>query len=227
MEYRSTMNARYRGLALCLLIWLMMTSLVGCGEEGTVTATASPGSVSPLESPLVAVSPVDTPVPIPADVPTPESLLGAGFDPAQAVLAAEDMGDLFGGTTYSISQPYERDGVRGIQVTHPTLFIEHTTAFAEGFATQIEVFDDFDDLVTMYYTTVANQEGEPFKMASQGDELSAFKAPSDTPGVDSYSYVVIMRKANALAIITVKTPERVQVSVLERAAEAVAGRLSP
>ncbi len=223
MENHRTIGAKPKGLALWLLVLMAVTALVGCSGGSSVP-------VSPLQSPLVAVSPVETAVAVETAVsvetPVPESLLGTDFDPAQAVLTAADMGDLFA-TTYSITQPYQRDGMRGIQVVYPTVAILHTSAFAEGFATQIEVYDEFTDAVKAYYAAVANQAGEPLRMGSRGDESCAFEVPSDTPGVDNSAYVVIIRQANALAIITVKPPDPMRAAALERLADVVVGRLNP
>jgi hypothetical protein len=162
----------------------------------------------------------------PEDVPTPQALLDADFDPAQAALSPEDMSDLFS-ASYGIIQPYERDGMRGIQVIYPTAAVDHTSAFAEGFATQIEVYDRFEDTVRAFHTAVADQTGEPFQTASQGDKSYAFEAPSEVYGQGKPVYVIIIRRANALVILTVKPSGPLQAVALERAASIVVGRLTP
>jgi hypothetical protein len=212
-----------------MLLWSLVlvasVALAGCGKEAGPTT-------SPLQSPLTAVSPLETFAPV--MTPLPEALLGAGFDPAQAVLTADDMSDQFA-TTYAITQAYQHEGMRAIQVTYPTAVLEHTSAFVEGFATQIEVYDDFAETVTAYRAIVASQTGEAFEMPTVGDESRAFVTassaqvvvPSSMPGVDNFSYVVIFRKANALAIITIKLPQQTSAATLERSANTVAGRLIP
>jgi len=207
------------GLQMLLLVGIV--ALTGCRQD-----TSLP--VSPLQSPLAAVSPLataTTPATARPVVATPELLLGAGFDPAQAVLTPDDMSDLFV-TSYGITQPYGHDGMRGIQVTYPTKAIEHTTAFAEGFETRIEVYDEFADLVETYYATIEEQAGDLFEVDSVGDDSRAFRVVSDVPGTGVF-YVVIARRANALAIITVKPPDSMQARTLERIANTVIERLSP
>jgi hypothetical protein len=216
--------------SVCVALWITVVLAAGC-------KTPEP-SVSPLESPLEAVSPLTAAVPAstttgskviltePEDLPTPQALLDAGFDPAQAALSPEDMSDLFN-ASYGIIQPYERDGMRGIQVTYPTAAIDHTSAFAEGFSTQIEVYDRFVDAVRAFHTAVADQTGEPFQTVTQGDESYAFEAPSEIYGQGKPVYVVIIRHANALAILAVKPSGPLQAEALERAASIIVSRLTP
>jgi len=202
------------GLQILILAGIVV--LTGCRQDTSL-------SVSPLQSPLAATSLVATAIPI---VATPEALLEASFDPAQAVLTPDDMSDLFV-TSYGITQPYGRDGMRGIQVTYPTKAIEHTSAFAEGFETRIEVYDKFADLIEAYYATIEEQAGDLFEMDSVGDESRAFRVISEVPGTGVF-YVVIARRANALVIITIKPPEGgIQAATLERVANTVVKRLIP
>ena len=210
------MNIKTKDVILRLLILVTVIVLAGCKRRAT------PSSVSPLQSPLQAVSPVSTAVP--TGVATPSLLFGEDFDPAQAVLAADDMSDLFN-TTYNIAQPYQRNGMRGVQVVYPTRVIEHTSGFVEGFATQIEIYDQFADAVEAYRAAVADRDGETLEMEMMGDESRAFKTLSDMQGI--YVWEVIVRKSNALAIITIKSPEPVQAAMLERIAGTVVGRLTP
>jgi len=212
------MNTKTKDVILRLLILVTVIVLAGCKRRATTS------SVSPLQlqSPLQAVSPVS--MAVPTGVATPSLLFGDDFDPAQAVLAADDMSDLFN-TTYNIAQPYHRNGMRGVQVVYPTRVIEHTSGFVEGFATQIEIYDQFADAVEAYRAAVADRDGETLEMEMMGDESRAFKTLSDMQGI--YVWEVIIRKSNALAIIMIKSPEPVQAAMLEQIAGTVVGRLTP
>ncbi|MBN2004376.1 MAG: hypothetical protein JXA21_13560 [Anaerolineae bacterium] len=211
-----------RGMLSFLSLWVVFT-LMSCDK--TKPAMDTSPLVSPLVSPLAAVSPLGGPTALPV-IPTPTSLLGADFDLATAVLTAEDMAELFNNTTYSITQPYEKEGMRGLQVMYPTKSIDYETSFAEGFETQIEVYDVFDDLLKAYYDIVAKQTGMLFELKTKADETQAFKKTSEYVA-DVQDHIILIREANALVIIEVKTSENVPPVTFEKIVNLVVDRLEP
>lgn len=148
----------------------------------------------------------------------------------QVALGPADVSDLFKGATYSISQSIMSPESQGIMVTYPTEFLPHTTAFAYGFLTRIEIFTNIDLAVKSYDITLTQQSGEALAIKLHGDASQAFVRTALTPeGADlnSTEYAVLFRDRNAVAIIILRTDEKVSPDRLNQLTELVLGRLRP
>lgn len=205
-------------------ILLVVLLLTGCT---TVPPTLF---VSPFESPL----PEPTPSPAPAATATEAPVAVApDLDLAQFVLIPEDMADLFA-ASYSVSQPYEAQGGRGLQVMYPTRAELHTSGFLEGFATQAEVYGTADAAAAAFAAMAAKQDGLPITLAAPVDALSAWvnatklseSVSPDSGEADNYAYTVILQDEELLALITVKSPTRIADERLAQMAQTVAQRMA-
>lgn len=144
------------------------------------------------------------------------------LDLTQVMLQPADVSDLFQ-ASYSITQPYSRSGVQGLQVIFPTRSELHGSTFAEGFSTQVEIYLDFEGAVKAFGAAVAAQKGQPYPMNTVGDVTRAFHSNEEGANV----FTVVVRQVNALVIITVKTQQTVNANILEKLAQTVVKRLQP
>lgn len=174
------------------------------GACGRVTATA----VRPIAS-------ADPPIRMDSDL-------------NQAILTPEDVADVFPEATYSISQPLEAPESRGLIVTYPTRVIEHTTAFAEGFSTRIELFTEVNQAAQSYDVAVAQQPGKPLAIETVGTVSRAFAGKVITGEgreLDQSEYVVLSRQENVFITLTIRTGEEVSADRLSQWAALVLSRL--
>jgi hypothetical protein len=157
-------------------------------------------------------------------------LIRLDLDLTRVVLGPEDVSDLFQGATYSINQAIVSPESQGEIVTYPTEFLAHTTAFAYGFSTRIEIFTNIDQAVKSYDTILIQQSGETLAMELLGDDSRAFARTALTPegfDLNSTEYAVLFRERNAVATIILRTDRTVSPSRLSQLTELVIDRLQP
>ncbi len=211
---------------------LVLTLLSGCSRLAASPALSPLPAVSPLPTAAVAESPVAA-TPTGEVVPPGAPILDLAFDLEKAVLGPQDMSDLFE-VSYSVAQPYERAGMRGLQVLYPSKAIQHTTGFAEGFSTRLEIYAETSGVVEAFRAAVGGQRGVPFAMPSLGDASQASLVVTDSrgqevapesPEASNFAYSVVVRRGNVLAIIAVRAPRSIPAERLAQAAETVLSRL--
>jgi len=157
-------------------------------------------------------------------------LIRLDLDLTRVVLGPEDVSDLFQGVTYSINQTIVSPESQGVIVTYPTQFLAHTTAFAYGFSTRIEIFTNIDQAVKSYDTILTQQLGEVLAMKLVGDDSRAFVRTVLTPegfDLNSSEYAVLFRERNAVATIILRTDMKVSPTRLSQLTELVIDRLQP
>ena len=217
------MSFGMRRLAVGLVLTWALAAMLGLA--GCISVPAQP-ELSPLQMPQNTAAPSEIVIPS----PTPDPSLKLLTD---MVLASEDMNDLFQ-ASFSITQPVQRPGMRGVQVTYPTKIIEHTSGFAAGFATSIEVYDTVDAAANAFKTAAANQRGQSVSTAPLGDESQVSlvvtnkqrqEVMSDAADADIFAYDVLARKERGLVLVTIKASQAVAPERLEKAANAVLSKL--
>ncbi|MBE3144499.1 MAG: hypothetical protein IMZ61_11335 [Planctomycetes bacterium] len=157
-------------------------------------------------------------------------LIRLDLDLTRVVLGPEDVSDLFQGATYSINQAIVSPESQGEIVTYPTQFLAHTTAFAYGFSTRIEIFTNIDQAVKSYDTILTQQSGETLAMELVGDDSLALARTALTPegfDLNSTEYAVLFRERNAVATIILRTDRTVSPTRLSQLTELVIDRLQP
>ncbi|MCX6037338.1 MAG: hypothetical protein NTW99_05535 [Chloroflexi bacterium] len=157
-------------------------------------------------------------------------LIRLDLDLTRVVLGPEDVSDLFQGATYSINQAIGSPESQGEIVTYPTQFLAHTTAFAYGFSTRIEIFTNIDQAVKSYDTILTQQSGETLAMELLGDDSRALARTALTPegfDLNSTEYAVLFRERNAVATIILRTDRTVSPTRLSQLTELVIDRLQP
>lgn len=157
-------------------------------------------------------------------------LIRLDLDLTRVVLGPEDVSDLFQGATYSINQAIVSPESQGEIVTYPTQFLAHTTAFAYGFSTRIEIFTNIDQAVKSYDTILTQQSGETLAMELLGDDSRAFARTALTPegfDLNSTEYAVLFRERNAVATIILRTDRTVSPTRLSQLTELLIDRLQP
>jgi hypothetical protein len=144
------------------------------------------------------------------------------------------MRDLFE-ASYSIEQGYDRAGMRGMQVMYPTEAILHTTDFAQGFSSQVELYDTVAAAHEAFLAASAMGSGTVMAIETDADaeyvEVWALNSKNepvslDSPDAKRFTHQVVARKANALILLTVKTPKALEAGRLEQAVAVVLGRLA-
>jgi hypothetical protein len=228
-----------RGLLAGLLVSMFgLTACVAPAPDKTPTfPTASigtsPVAVMPSDT---ALSPLAPPTPgvisSPLPIATPENASpgsapaqNANFDLAQVALIPNDMIDLFQ-AGYSVQQEYQRAGMRGLQVLYPTSVVAHTTGFAEGFETRVEVYDQIADARNAFNAATADGKGKVLEVAGGGEESRVTVAGIDDTNEKVLSYKLIVRDANVLILITVKTPTSLSTERLAQIMKSVTDRLT-
>jgi hypothetical protein len=157
-------------------------------------------------------------------------LIQLNLDLTRVVLGPEDVPDLFQGATYSINQAFTSPESQGETVTYPTQILPHTTAFAYGFSTRIEIFTNLDQAVKSYEAVLTQQSGEKLLMNLLGNDSQAFARPALTPegfDLNSTEYTVLFRERNSVATIILRTDMKVAPTRLGQLAELVINRLQP
>jgi hypothetical protein len=152
------------------------------------------------------------------------------LDLAGVVLGPEDLADLYQGATYSITQGITSPDSRGVVVTYPTQALPHTTAFAEGFMTRIEIFKKIDQAVKSYDSLLAQQSGEIIPVDILSDSSQAFSRTALTPegfDLESVEYTVLFRERNAVGTVVLRTTKKVTSARLNQLTQLVIDRLGP
>jgi hypothetical protein len=150
-------------------------------------------------------------------------------DLSAAVLNPADVADLFPGASYSVSQGLQADGVKGLLVTYPTEVQPHTSAFAAGFSTRIEVYADADKAAAMYNAAVEGQKHNTrLDIGALASASTAFKGAAISPegwDLGKAEYLILVRRANAVITLTIRTGQSVAESRLSELARTVVDRL--
>ncbi|HEX9115648.1 MAG TPA: hypothetical protein VGA61_06235 [Anaerolineae bacterium] len=243
VENAVRMPARLRWpFVLGLLLAGMLSACHGAPFPTAAPFQSPPGTVvaAPATSPLAPVSvlpasPLTSPTAAPASVVVTPSgpLVASAFKPGDAALTAADMADLFDNSSYSLVQPYQAAGLRGAQVVFPSKTILHSSAFVEGFATQIEIYEQFPAAVRAYQAAMAEQKGRPIALSAGADEAKAFlittkdltDVPPDSADANNFAYTIVARKVNALVVISIRSPKSVMDARLQTALTTVMGRI--
>lgn len=143
-------------------------------------------------------------------------------------LIPEDLSGIFSNTTYGVQQYYDQQDYFGVRVTYPTRVIPHTTAFAEGFYTELLLYDHQVDAQTAFETATSNHTGEKIPVAHVGDQIAAYKGePLTSEGfeLNSRQYSVFLLKGNLLASIVLRSPITISTNQLVDLAEKVNNRI--
>jgi hypothetical protein len=157
-------------------------------------------------------------------------LIRQDLDLSRVVLAPDDVSDLFQGTSYSVSQAISSPESKGEIVTYPTQFLAHTTAFAEGFSTRIEIFTTVGQAMKSYDTILSQQSGKTLAINSMGDASRAYARPALTPegfDLNSTEYAVFFLERNVVTTIILRTDKIVSADRLGQLTELVINRLQP
>jgi hypothetical protein len=152
------------------------------------------------------------------------------LDLTQVVLGPEDVSDLFQGTSYSISQALVSPDSKGVIVTYPTQVLPHTSSFADGFSTQIEIFKTIDLAKKSYASVLSQQTGDILKMDMLGNDSRAFMRAVTTPEgavLTSTEYAVLFREGNVVASIILRTEGKISSTRMSQLAQLVIDRLQP
>ena len=158
------------------------------------------------------------------------NLIKMDFDLTPVVIGPADVSDLFEEVTYSITQVIMTSHSRGATVTYPTEVLPHTTAFAFGFQTRIEIFSDVDLAETSYNTLLTEQTGVNLVMNSLGDDSKAYKRDALSPegfNLESTEYGILFRDRNAVVRIILRTDKKAASTRLGQLAGLVIKRLQP
>ena len=147
-----------------------------------------------------------------------------------AALTPADVADLFPDASYSVAQPFEADGVKGLTVTYPTEIQPHTSAFAVGFATRIGVYADTDKAAKTYETAVAAQKEKSTQLdiGALASASTAFRGAAISPegwDLGKIEYLVLVRRTNAVITLTLRTDRTVTEVRLGELAQTVLNRL--
>lgn len=175
-------------------------------------------------------TPAPTSTPAPTMSATDMAQLGITVDMNRGILTPADVSDLFPSTTYSITQPIGSPDMRGLTVTYPTQVIEHTSAFAQGFSTRIEVYRNVDTASQAFGAATKQQQTPPLDVAQVGDALQAFSGRTlNAEGyeVGSTEFVTLARKQNIVVKITIRTDRPVTTTRLAELTQLVLDRLNP
>lgn len=149
-------------------------------------------------------------------------------DLSAAALTPADVADLFPDASYSVIQPFEGDGMKGLTVTYPTEVQPHTSAFAAGFATRIEVYADTDKAAKTYEAAVAKQKSTRLDIGALASASTAFKGAAISPegwDLGKIECLVLVRRTNAVITLTLRTDRTVTEARLGELAQTVLNRL--
>ncbi len=122
-------------------------------------------------------------------------------------LTPGDISDLFENTSYSIQQAFGDDIHQGLSITYPTLVLEHTTAFAEGFSTQISIFSKISDAKEKFNETIENQRSQPVEQIQPDGNIVFFIQQTITSEgfeVDSFEHLILIQQENVFIVATIR-----------------------
>lgn len=179
-------------------------------------ALAACSSAAPSPSAIVATQPGATP----ASRADPAGL-------AKLALTPEDMTGLFPNTTYNVEQFFNQPDHYGARVTYPTRIVPHTTALAEGFYSEIEVYDQPKDAGVAFENRVAGLSGQVITLTAADRSVAHRSRAMSSEGfeIGTNQFTVILRKGRTIASIVIRTHNEVSEKQLENLAEVLAARI--
>jgi hypothetical protein len=136
----------------------------------------------------------------------PDSLLKQDVDLSKVVLNTKDLAGLFP-PTYALRQKIDTAEAKGLIVTYQTESIAHTLAFAKGFATRIEIYENEETARAFFLKRTSAETGAPLALNPIGDESRASRSNIGTPEgfeVPGNQYSLVFRHRNALVAILVR-----------------------
>lgn len=207
--------------------WVLAALVVVVVAGGAYYVYRKTRAVVPSASVSVAPAPTPTATPVPLNMDE-AAPVRANLNWAEIALTPADVPDLFPATAYSVQQDIVGYDVRGSTVMFPIRAIAHTSAFAEGFSTRIQVYHDVPRAVNSYESTVKAQKGTALDMERVGDESAAFTGGVVSPegfDLDSKETVAYVRKQNAVVTITLRMMAPAPVARMTDLAKLVSGRL--
>jgi len=230
-----------RRLYFIVVILFAVTVMTGCNKSTPVvqTQTAEPIELiatpqSPItQSPIASISPIATPTSLSFEteeakvliaVPTPERLSSMDIELTSIALHFEDMVPIFD-ATYSITQPYEKPGLMGVDVIYPARAVAHTTGFAEGYKTTIEVYKEFQPAVDAFHKVISELSGEQLSEERVGDALSVIFAGRAIEDVSIFTYELVTIKANVLVVVMIRTDKEISLDTLQEKNNLVLNRI--
>ena len=154
-------------------------------------------------------------------------LIKSDIDLKPIVLAPRDLAGLFP-SSYSIVNNIDRGKVKGIVVTYQTESIPHTLAFAKGYSTRVEIYEDPGTAVSSFKAEISHGSGIPIPIGKIGEESMAWRGEITTPEgfvVSGEKYFLIFRHRNVIVSITVKTSQTLPPQRLEALGVLVLNRL--
>jgi hypothetical protein len=169
-----------------------------------------------------------------SSLPTPESgkaapgpLLKQDVDLSKVGLNTKDLAGLFP-PTYALKQKIDTAEAKGLIVTYQTESIAHTLAFAKGFATRIEIYENEETARVFFLKRTSAETGAPLDLSPIGDESRASRSNIGTPEgfeVPGNQYSLVFRHRNALVAIVVKINQVLPPHRLEALGTLVLNRL--
>lgn len=224
-----------------IVLVLTITVMTGCNKSTPVvqTQTAEPIELiatlqSPItQSPIAPISPIAIPTSPSSEtgeakvliaVPTPERLSSMNIELTSIALRPEDMVPIFD-ATYSITQPYEKPDLMGVDVVYPVRMVAHTTGFAEGYKTTIEVYEEFQHAVDAFHKVISEISGEKLSEERVGDALSVIFAGRAIEDVSIFTYELVTIKANVLVVVMIKTDKEISLDTLQEKNNLVLNRI--
>jgi hypothetical protein len=161
--------------------------------------------------------------------PTKASESGPPYHPSEnpqalipLTLSPDDVLGLFSSTTYGVQQYYDQPDYYGLSVTYPTRTIPHTTAFAEGFSTEIRVYDTKEEAEEAFHQLTREYPGEKIELDSDIANLAAFTDNPQTPEgfeINAIEYTIYILDGDLIAILTVRSSSAVSNQQLTRLAQ--------
>ena len=154
------------------------------------------------------------------------------LDFSKAALSAEDVKDLFPTASFSLVRKLQNDKRVGSLVLFPTEQREHTSDFAKGFSTQIEVYRDQKDATASFNAFLTDQnrlKSQSMQVNNIAEKTIAYKGKiltADGSELDGNEYDLMVKNQNVLLLITLRTDEDISVQTLQSLGQTVLTRLS-
>lgn len=144
-------------------------------------------------------------------------------------LTPGDMTDFFENTSYSIQQAFEDDVHQGLSITYPTRVLDHTSAFVEGFSTQIKIFTKISYAEDKFNETIKNQRSQPIEQIEPvGNIVFFIQQTISAEGfeVDSFEHLIIIQQENAYIMATIRSSVEINSDRLRELAILLSNRLA-
>ncbi len=212
--------------------------MAGCGNPivTRVDETVEPIMVSQspiFQSPTTLVSPIMMPTlhlsgteetESSIVIPTPEYLLPMDIDLDSIALRPEDMTPVFD-VTFNITQPYEKPGRRGVDIIYPARVIAHTTGFAEGYKTKVEVYENFQAASEAFYKVISGLSDNLLSEEHVEETVSTIFAGRATEDVSVFTYELVIIKSNVLVVVQIKTDKKISLDILREKSDLIRNRI--